>query len=73
MPKEDPVADAADALNEIARALHRIGIGNASAEGWGAIEAHSQTVKDAGERIGEALEGVASAIRELAEATAKRG
>lgn len=69
MAKEDPVADA---LNEVARALHRLGIGNADSQGWGAVEAHSQTVKEAGERIGEALEDVASAIRELAEATAKR-
>jgi len=50
----------ADGLHLIADALRRLGTGNASTGGWGAIEAHSKSVEDG-------LQSVASAIASLAD------
>jgi len=67
MAKDDPVADA---LQNVASALIRLGNGSASTD-WGALEAHGKAMEDSANRIGEGLEDVASAIRELARAVAK--
>ena len=66
MAKDDPVADA---LHDVASAIHRLGNGDAMTP-MGGMEAHGKAILDAAKRIGEALEDVASASREWARANA---
>jgi hypothetical protein len=63
-------ANIVDALDSIARGisvgLKFLGNGDAATP-MGAIEAHGAVIEKAGERIAQALDNVADAIRELAE------
>ncbi len=52
----------AAALRSIARALHQLGLGNASTQ-MGAIEALAKEVKEGSERIESGLTDIADAIR----------
>lgn len=64
-------ANVVDALAGIGRMVWESAkhLGNGTADtGFGAIEGHSMMVKDAGERIASALNGVASALDRIAAA-----
>jgi len=69
-------ANVVDALGGISETLwesaKHLGAGNADTGGVGAIEGHAMMVRDAGEHIASALDGVAAALDRIADAMRER-
>jgi len=74
--KDKPESEIAGALGDVAHQIMMLGnAGMMTPEGaqFGGLEAHGMAISSSAERIALAVEDVGSAIRDLAEATAKRG